>query len=87
MRYSEIRLLRWQQIDFAKRELRVGHAKTEHGEGASSRLARAFVRCWNFGRSASRISISATSLIAMALPPESIGKAVELEGICDRRAD
>jgi integrase len=33
MRYSEIRLLRWNQIDFAKGELRVGKAKTEHGEG------------------------------------------------------
>jgi integrase len=33
MRYSEIRLLRWRQIDFAKGELRVGQSKTEHGEG------------------------------------------------------
>ena len=33
MRYSEIRLLYWNQIDFAKGELRVGKAKTEHGEG------------------------------------------------------
>jgi integrase len=33
MRYSEIRLLRWNQIDFAKGELRVGNSKTEHGEG------------------------------------------------------
>jgi integrase len=33
MRYGEIRLLRWNQIDFAKGELRVGRSKTEHGEG------------------------------------------------------
>ncbi|HXY15261.1 MAG TPA: tyrosine-type recombinase/integrase [Terriglobales bacterium] len=33
MRYSEIRLLRWNQIDFGKGELRVGKSKTEHGEG------------------------------------------------------
>lgn len=33
MRYSEIRLLRWNQIDFSRGELRVGRSKTEHGEG------------------------------------------------------
>jgi integrase len=33
MRYSEIRLLRWTQIDFPKHELRVGRSKTDHGEG------------------------------------------------------
>ena len=33
MRYSEIRLLRWCQIDFDRNELRVGKSKTEHGEG------------------------------------------------------
>ena len=33
MRYSEIRLLRWSQLDFNKNELRVGQSKTEHGEG------------------------------------------------------
>jgi integrase len=33
MRYSELRLLRWYQIDFGKGELRVGRSKTEHGEG------------------------------------------------------
>jgi integrase len=33
MRYSEIRLLHWNQIDFGKGELRVGKSKTEHGEG------------------------------------------------------
>jgi integrase len=40
MRYSEIRLLRWNQIDFAKGELRVGKAKTEHGEGRVIPLSR-----------------------------------------------
>lgn len=33
MRYSEIRLLRWNQIDLGRNELRVGRSKTEHGEG------------------------------------------------------
>jgi integrase len=33
MRYSEIRLLRWNQIDFHKGELRVGTSKTEYSEG------------------------------------------------------
>lgn len=33
MRYSEIRMLQWNQIDFDKSELRVGTSKTEHGEG------------------------------------------------------
>jgi integrase len=33
MRYSEIRLLQWNQIDLVKGELRVGTSKTEHGEG------------------------------------------------------
>jgi integrase len=33
MRYSEIRLLQWRQIDLKKGELRVGQSKTEYGEG------------------------------------------------------
>jgi integrase len=33
MRYSEIRLLRWEQINLAKGELRVGKSKTEYGDG------------------------------------------------------
>ena len=33
MRYSEIRLMRWNQIDFGRGELQVGKSKTEHGEG------------------------------------------------------
>jgi integrase len=33
MRYSEIRLLQWYQIDFTKSELRVGISKTEYGDG------------------------------------------------------
>ena len=40
MRYSEIRLLIWYQIDFAKGELRVGRSKTEHGEGRVIPLSR-----------------------------------------------
>jgi hypothetical protein len=30
--YDEIRMLRWNQIDISKGELRVGASKTEHGE-------------------------------------------------------
>lgn len=33
MRYSEIRLLQWKQIDFAGRRVWVGASKTEYGEG------------------------------------------------------
>jgi integrase len=33
MRYSEIRLLRWQQVELAKRTVRVGRSKTEAGTG------------------------------------------------------
>jgi len=33
MRYSEIRLLQWNQIDFTRCEVRVGKSKTECGEG------------------------------------------------------
>ena len=33
MRYSEIRLMRWLQVDFTKGELRVGRSKTENGDG------------------------------------------------------
>ena len=33
MRYSEIRLMRWKQVDFERGELCVGRSKTEHGEG------------------------------------------------------
>jgi integrase len=40
MRYSEIRLLRWRQLDFLKGELRVGKSKTEHGEGRDIPLSR-----------------------------------------------
>jgi integrase len=40
MRYSEIRLLRCNQIDFGKGELRVGKANTEHGEGRVIPLSR-----------------------------------------------
>jgi integrase len=33
MRYSEIRLLQWQQVDFAAREITVGKSKTDSGTG------------------------------------------------------
>ncbi|HLG55521.1 MAG TPA: tyrosine-type recombinase/integrase, partial [Vicinamibacterales bacterium] len=33
MRYSEIRLLRWQQVDLTRRTVRVGKSKTEAGTG------------------------------------------------------
>jgi integrase len=33
MRYSEIRLLTWRQVDFARRELTVGKSKTQSGTG------------------------------------------------------
>jgi len=33
MRYSEIRLLQWKQVDFGGRILKVGESKTESGEG------------------------------------------------------
>jgi len=33
MRYSEIRLLQWNQIDLARPALNVGRSKTEHGSG------------------------------------------------------
>jgi integrase len=33
MRKDEIRLLRWEQVDFEKRTLRVGRSKTEAGTG------------------------------------------------------
>jgi integrase len=33
MRYSEIRLLRWQQVDFGARTLTVGKSKTDSGSG------------------------------------------------------
>lgn len=33
MRYSELRLLRWEQIDFPRRTVRVGQSKTDAGTG------------------------------------------------------
>lgn len=33
MRYSEIRLLRWKQVDFDRKQLTVGASKTDAGEG------------------------------------------------------
>jgi integrase len=49
MRYSEIRLLRWNQLDFDRNELRVGASKTEHGEGRViplSQRARLVLNFW-----------------------------------------
>ena len=49
MRFSEIRLLRWRQLDFARRVLTVGKSKTRHGEGrkipVNDRLLRA-IEAW-----------------------------------------
>jgi len=33
MRYSEIRLLKWKQVDFSSKQVWVGKSKTEYGEG------------------------------------------------------
>jgi len=33
MRYSEIRLLRWNQVDFIGKQIWVGASKTEYGDG------------------------------------------------------
>ena len=33
MRYSEIRLLKWKQVDFSGKQVWVGKSKTEYGEG------------------------------------------------------
>jgi integrase len=40
LRYSEIRLLRWRQIDFGRRVITVGESKTEAGEGRSVPLSK-----------------------------------------------
>jgi integrase len=40
LRYSEIRLLRWRQIDFGRRVVTVGESKTEAGEGRSVPLSK-----------------------------------------------
>jgi len=40
MRYSEIRLLRWQQIDLTRRVITVGDSKTEAGEGRVIPMSR-----------------------------------------------
>jgi integrase len=49
MRHDELRLLRWKQIDFSNRALRVGHSKTETGAGRAVHLnqrATATLREW-----------------------------------------
>jgi integrase len=40
MRYSEIRLLRWSQIDFKNANVRVGKSKTEDGDGRVIPISR-----------------------------------------------
>jgi integrase len=40
LRYSEIRLLRWQQIDMARRSITVGKSKTDAGEGRAIPMSR-----------------------------------------------
>jgi integrase len=49
MRYSEIRLLRWHQVDFASRCLTVGKSKTDYGTGRTIPLnarAAAILEFW-----------------------------------------
>jgi integrase len=49
LRYSELRLLEWRQIDLARRTVRVGASKTEAGEGRVvplSRSAHETLRTW-----------------------------------------
>jgi integrase len=38
MRYSEIRLLTWKQVDFFGNRIRVGKSKTEYGEGRATAM-------------------------------------------------
>jgi integrase len=47
--HDELRLLRWKQIDFSNRALRVGHSKTETVAGRAVHLnqrATATLRAW-----------------------------------------
>ena len=49
LRYSELRLLRWEQLDFERRSLTVGKSKTPSGDGRSLPLndrAMAMLRFW-----------------------------------------
>jgi len=49
MRYSEIRLMHWNQLDLTRGELRVGWSKTEHGEGRfipMSKRVRTVLEFW-----------------------------------------
>lgn len=48
MRYSEIRLLKWQQVDLKRRELRVGSSKTEYGEGRVIPLSERLISVLTF---------------------------------------
>jgi len=40
LRYSEIRLLQWRQIDFGRRVITVGENKTHAGEGRAVPLSK-----------------------------------------------
>jgi integrase len=49
MRYSEIRLLQWRQVDLGRRVITVGHSKTEAGEGRViplTRVAQEILLAW-----------------------------------------
>jgi integrase len=49
MRYGEIRLMRWNQVDFSRDDLRVGKSKTEHGTGRvipMSQRVRSVLEFW-----------------------------------------
>lgn len=48
MRYSELRLLRWQQVDLEKRTVRVGKSKTEAGTGRAIPLNDRATKILNF---------------------------------------
>ena len=49
MRYSEIRLLQWQQVDLAARALTVGKSKSDFGTGRVLPLNSTPPPCWSSG--------------------------------------
>jgi integrase len=48
MRYSELRLLRWRQIDFGRRIITVGASKTEAGTGREIPMTGTAFQCLSF---------------------------------------
>lgn len=58
MRYSEIRLLQWKQIDLSKGNYGWANPKRNMGKAASFPLTHVFARCWSFGPNVSRIASS-----------------------------